>query len=241
MDDIHIGGETEVEMLQNLKIVLDRLYQNHLKIRLSKTKFFESECKLLGMIFSPVGKRVDPEKIRSIENFGPIDSVKKVQSFLGMVCYLSSFIPHFSTVCSPLFALLRDQKSKAFNLTPEAIEAYEALKKHISKCTMLYHINFENPLYLTCDASNYGCGSFLYQINSYPKNDEGKKAMLKDLGFEIDATSQVSAHFLVPGVAPGKQTPQVTDFLRDENLLKKFDCFNTLDPSLTMTEKIDPF
>jgi RNase H-like domain found in reverse transcriptase/Reverse transcriptase (RNA-dependent DNA polymerase) len=190
MDDIHIGGVTEKDMLKNLKIVFERVHQNHLKVRLSKTKFYEKQCKLLGMIFSNVGKQVDPEEVKAIENFGPLDSVKKVQAFLGMVCYLSSFIPHFSSSCTPLFNLLRDQKTKPFQLTQEAIDACEALKKYISKCCMLYHVDFNKPLYLRCDASNYACGAFLYQINIYSRTESGKQKMLEDLGFEICKESE---------------------------------------------------
>jgi hypothetical protein len=164
-------------MFENLKIVMDRLFQNNLKIRLSKTKFFESQCKLLGLIFSPVGKQVDPAKVAAIQNFGPIDNIKKVQCFLGMLAFLSSFIPHFSTACSPLYALLRNQKTQPFKLTNEAMEAYEQIKKYISQTTLLYHVNLEDPLYLSTDASNVGAGAFLYQIHAYEKNEKGKKQM----------------------------------------------------------------
>jgi hypothetical protein len=34
----------------------------NLKIQLSKTKLYEKELKILGMIFSKTGRQIDPEK-----------------------------------------------------------------------------------------------------------------------------------------------------------------------------------
>jgi hypothetical protein len=84
MDDLHIGGATERELMENLKIVLDRLHKFNLKIQLSKTKFFVQEVKVLGVIYSSVGKKVDPEKVKAIQEFPAIDTLKKTQCFLGM-------------------------------------------------------------------------------------------------------------------------------------------------------------
>ena len=190
---------------------------------------------MLGVIFSAQGKRIDPSKIKSIQEFGPIDTLKKVQTFLGMLAFVSSFIPHFSTACYPLYALLKDQKNKKFTLTVEAQEAYEMLKKTLSDQTILYHPNFEKYFYLMVDASNVGCGAFLYQLDVYENSEEGKNLMLEKLGF---IPEQNSTKFLIPGVSPGKKTPVVTNFMRDtEENVSKYDLFDTLNTEQTMTEK----
>jgi hypothetical protein len=236
MDDIHVGGKSPRELVDNLKILLDRLFKNNLKIRLSKTLFFPPKVCLLGVIFSAVGKQVDPSKVSTIRNFGPIDTLKKCQAFLGMLAFINSFIPHFSTVCAPLYNWLKDQKNKKFTLTKEAITAYEAIKEYVANTALLYHPNFEEPLYLATDASNVGVGGFLYQVKRYRKNEEGKKQMLQDLGFEIESTGMEP--YMLPGVCPGKNTPVVTDFLDDTDKLKKFDLLDTLNTEKTMTEKV---
>ena len=234
MDDIYVGANSEREMIDHLKIVMDRLYQFNLKIRLSKTKFFVKSIKLLGVIYTPTGKRVDPEKISAIQKFGAIDTVKKLQCFLGMLAYLASFIPHFSTVCAPLYALLK-KNNVPFKLTKEALVAYDVLKEYIGKTTMLYHVDLERPLYLSTDASNVGAGGFLYQIMAYEKNLSGYRKMMADLGFEIEKGAPA---YLLPGVSSGKNTPVVTEFVNDKSLIKKHDPLNTLDPTLTTTEKV---
>ncbi|MFN9941974.1 MAG: RNase H-like domain-containing protein, partial [bacterium] len=221
MDDLHIGGATERELMENLMIVLDRLHKFNLKIQLSKTKFFVCEVKVLGVIYSSTGKKVDPEKVKAIQEFPAIDTLKKTQCFLGMLAFLGSFIPHFSTTCSPIYALLKNQKEKKFTLTVEAMQAFEAIKKYISKTTMLYHPNFEKPFYLSTDASNLAAGAFLYQVEGYEKSEKGKKKMLQDLGFEIKGGG--GEPFILPGVSPGKNTPVVTEFAGDTDKIKQHD------------------
>ena len=236
MDDILIGATTNEEMIDNLIIVMSRLVKFNLKIRLSKTAFFIKEAKVLGVIFNAQGKRIDPAKTKAILNFGPIDTLKKTQTFLGMLAFISSFIPHFSTACYPIYSLLKDQKSKKFILTEEALTAYEKIKEYVKQETMLYHPDFNKNLYLAVDASQVGIGSFLYQIDAYPKTEQGKNKMLEKLGFEPE---QNNTKFLIPGISPGKNTPIVTDFMQQDNDYKKFDTFGTLTNDKTMTEKIE--
>ena len=235
MDDLLIGAANDQQMAEHLIEVMDRLAKFNLKIRLSKTHFFVKEIKVLGVIFSAQGKKVDPAKVKAISQFGPIDTLKKVQTFLGMLAFISSFIPHFSTACYPLYALLKDQKTKKFELTKEAMVAYDALKEFLKKETINYHPDFTKPLYLAVDASQVGCGAFLYQVDSYPKTEQGKAKMLKKLGFEPE---QKNTPYVLPGISPGKNTPVVTDFLRDPEDHKKWDKHNTLEQEVTMTEKL---
>jgi hypothetical protein len=233
MDDIIVGGMNNEDMMDNLIAVMKKLAEFNLKIRLSKTTFYTTSAKVLGVIFCAQGRRIDPDKIKAIQNFGPIDTLKKVQCFLGMLAFLSSFIPHFSSACYPLYALLKDQKKKPFQLTKEAVEAYEKLKECLSSETLLYHPNFEKDLYLSVDSSNVGIGSFLYQLDVYPKSKEGEKQMLENLGF---IPEQQNTKFLIPGISPGKNTP-IVDFLQENKSVNDFDKFGTLDASKTMTEK----
>ena len=236
MDDILIGAESEEEMIKHLKIIFKRLNDHNLKIQLSKTKFFETEIKVLGTIFSAQGKRVCPKRTQAINDFPKIKSVKMLQTFLGMLCFISSFIPNYSTACFPLFSLLKDQKNKKFEWTEEAELAYNAIKNYIKTSLMLYHPDFSKELYLAVDASNVACGSFLYQIDIFDKTPENKEALLKKFNFEPETSN---SHFLLPGVSPGKNTPIVTTFTKNESDIKNFAPFDNLNSTLTMTEKIE--
>jgi hypothetical protein len=62
MDDILVGANSNEEMVKHLKILFERLHSYNLKIRISKTKFFQREVKILGVIFSKEGKRLTLRK-----------------------------------------------------------------------------------------------------------------------------------------------------------------------------------
>jgi hypothetical protein len=131
--------------------------------------------------------------------------------------------------------LLKDQKTKKFQLTEEAMQAFHEIKEVIKQQTMIYHMQFDKPLYIATDASQVGAGGFLYQIDDYPNTEEGKNLMLSEFGY---IPEQDNAHFLIPGVSPGRKTPVVTDFLRKPVDLADIDSYGTITEDITMTEKL---
>ena len=57
MTYVIVGGKDEAELTKNLITVFEKLNAGNLKIQLSKVQFFESELKLLGVVFSKAGKK----------------------------------------------------------------------------------------------------------------------------------------------------------------------------------------
>jgi hypothetical protein len=239
MDDILVCGQTEEEMTKNLLAVFDRLHENNLKIQISKIKFFEDELKMLGVIFSRQGKKIDKSKISSICNFPEIKTIKQCQQFLGMLNFLSSFIPHFATRMYPVYCLLRKANQQNFVMTVEAQKSIDEVKEFLKKDTICYNPDFSQPFYLSVDASQVGVGALLYQVKIYERTNEGEKRMMSDFGFLPEKNLE---HFMLPGVSPGRNTPVVKAFLKNEESLNIGNnseiLKETLNPEKTMTEKI---
>jgi hypothetical protein len=76
-------------------------------------------------------ERILPE-VKVIVNFPEITSVKQLQRFLGMCCYLSSFVLHYSTMMYPVFQLLKKDSQRDFELTKEAELAITEIKEIIT-------------------------------------------------------------------------------------------------------------
>ena len=51
-----------------------------------------TETKFLGFVLSTEGMKMDPAKVRTILEWGPLKNVKGVRSFLGLVNYYRRFI-----------------------------------------------------------------------------------------------------------------------------------------------------
>ncbi|KAJ8404615.1 hypothetical protein AAFF_G00334780 [Aldrovandia affinis] len=66
LDYIVISSSCFDTHLQRLEMVLERLQQRNLKLKLSKCHFFQMEVRYLGHIISASEVAMDPEKINAV-------------------------------------------------------------------------------------------------------------------------------------------------------------------------------
>ena len=88
-------------------------------------------------------------------------SKKEVQTFLGMVQYLSKFSPRLSELSEPLRDLVHIHVP--FIWQPEHTQAVEAIKKEIAQAPVLKYYDPKKPTILQTDASIKGLGAVLLQ------------------------------------------------------------------------------
>ena len=86
---------------------------------------------------------------------------KQVQSFIGMINYLSKF----SAQLSELAELIRDlcKEKVPFNWGPEHESAFHLIKKEIAAAPILAYYNPNKSMILQTDVSCKGLGAFLLQ------------------------------------------------------------------------------
>jgi hypothetical protein len=101
---------------------------------------------LLGFIISEHGIEVNPEKISTITNMGPIWDLKGVQRVTRCLAALGHFISCLDKQGLPLYWLLR--KTNCFAWTPEAQEALDGLKALLTKAPILVPLAEGEPLLL---------------------------------------------------------------------------------------------
>jgi hypothetical protein len=66
IDDILIFSKNEEEHDKYLRMVLQKLRENQLYIKLNKCEFWLTEVSLLGHIISAGGIHVDPSKVKEV-------------------------------------------------------------------------------------------------------------------------------------------------------------------------------
>ena len=86
---------------------------------------------------------------------------KQVQSFIGMINYLSKFSPRLSELAKPVRELSKDKVT--FNLGPEHQQVLTQMKKEISSAPILAFYNTKRQTMLQTDASIKGLGACLHQ------------------------------------------------------------------------------
>nr|GEW80361.1 reverse transcriptase domain-containing protein [Tanacetum cinerariifolium] len=88
-------------------------------------------------------------------------TVKGVRSFLGHVSFYRRFIQDFSKIARPMTHLL--DKETPFVFSKDCIDAFETLKKKLTKASILVAPDWNLPFELMCDASNFVIGAVLGQ------------------------------------------------------------------------------
>ena len=105
IDAIIINSRNAEEHAHHLKLVMDRLRQAGLKVKLDKCRIAHTKVKLLGYIVGTDGITSNPEK--NITTMTAPTSVTAVRRFLGMTWYYRHTIPDYAKIAVPLIALKR--------------------------------------------------------------------------------------------------------------------------------------
>ena len=105
-------------------------------------------------------------KPQSDSGNGPTKDTE-IRRFTGMTGFFQRFIKGYSKIAKPLNDLLEGEASKLKNeeleLTPEALQAFEDLKKKCMMAPVLVFADFKKPFQLETDASREGLGTILLQ------------------------------------------------------------------------------
>ena len=85
-----------------------------------------------------------------------------MRSFLGLASYYRRFIPCFSQVATPLYALTK--KDASFEWTNTCQETFDQLKQVLTRAPLLAFPDFSKNFVLETDASGTGLGAVLSQV-----------------------------------------------------------------------------
>ncbi|XP_056149830.1 uncharacterized protein LOC130124400 [Lampris incognitus] len=126
-------------------LVLKRLLQHYLIVKLEKCEFHATTVSFLGSILSPSGMSVDPEKVRAVSEWVQPKSVRQIKQFMGFANFYRRFIRGFSTIA----ALINDTTKKSsspFRWTPQADRAFARLKHCLTSSPVTVHADSALPL-----------------------------------------------------------------------------------------------
>ena len=161
LDDIIIFYKNMAEYVKHLKIVLHRLKNANLKLKLSKCKFARDKLEYLGLVVSGEGISPSTSKVETWFKYARPINIKQVQSFLGLASNYWRFIKDFSKIASPLHRLTT--KKKCFEWDNECETAFNDLRTALTSEKVLAYPDFDLVFKLETDASNYGLGAVLSQ------------------------------------------------------------------------------
>ncbi len=130
IDDILIYSRSLEEHITHLRLVLERIKDAGLKLKLSKCAFVRQEVEYLGHVLTPEGLKTNPKLVESVADFPTPRDLKELRQFLGLCSYYRRFINRFSTIEQPLHQLTR--KDIAFTWSEECQTSFTTLKQHLT-------------------------------------------------------------------------------------------------------------
>ena len=161
LDDIIIYSNNELEHVEHIRLVCERLRQHNLKIAIHKCKFFKKRIEYLSHVIEDGQLLPNPLKVEAINKIQPPINVKQIQAFLGLASYYRKFIKSFSQIASPLIQLT--EKNKRFEWDETCSTAFNILKTALVSEQILILPDFNEEFVLDTDACGYGAGAVLSQ------------------------------------------------------------------------------
>jgi hypothetical protein len=204
LDDVLIASESLDIHLETLRQVFKRFLDAGVRLSLTKCILLSKSVQYLGHMVDEDGLHTAPSTTKAIINAPEPSNAGQLRAFLGLVNYYGKFVNDLSTVCSPLYQLLRKDTSWQWN--DEQRTAFKTLKRILSSPPILCHYEPSLPIGLAADASSYGVGVSLF--HTFPDGSERPIAYASktlNSSQRIYAQIEKEAYGIIFGVSKFKQ------------------------------------
>jgi len=161
LNDILIYATTITELVYWMHKVFQLLLKLDLYLRPAKCSFNQTSVEYLGLIISKGELRMDPIKLKAVQDWPKPKKVKDIQQFLGFCNFYHHFVQDYSILARPLFDLTKKDTPWAWTHLQE--NAFTALQQALTSALVLILPDYDKPFTLITDASNYATGSILEQ------------------------------------------------------------------------------
>ncbi|XBI56747.1 hypothetical protein VPH35_038280 [Triticum aestivum] len=162
VDDIVVKSREERTLIQDLEETFASLRNMDLRLNLEKCVFGVPSDKLLGFLVSHRGIEANPEKVKAIDDMSPSQTLKEMQKLAGCVTSLGYFISKLGERALPFFKLMK--KKGSFEWTPEAVQAFQDLKRHLTSPPVMVAPRPLEPLVLYLAATPYSASVALVAV-----------------------------------------------------------------------------
>jgi hypothetical protein len=162
LDDLLVT--TKLDFKDHLKcvgLVLDRIQKAGLKINAEKSFFAMPHLEYLGYWITRTGIQPIPKKVDAIQALAEPTNKKELRHFIGVVNYYRDMWVRRSHVLAPLAKLT--SKEVKWHWGKEESQAFQTMKKLISKQVLLAFPDFTKPFIIHTDASHTQLGAVISQ------------------------------------------------------------------------------
>lgn len=163
IDDIVVYSRTFEDHLKQVDLVLKAIANSGITLSPPKCHLVYCSIVVLGNKVSRLGLSMHHEKLRAVwELEAPCDR-KRLESFLGLAIYFSSYILYFSWMANPLFKCLQ-RKETPFTWTEELQNCFQLIKLTLASAPVRGHPEAGQAYRLYMGASDYTIAGALQQL-----------------------------------------------------------------------------
>lgn len=160
-DDVKVQGTTEERHDIHLLETVERAFKAGLKFNPDKCHIKKQEIEYFGRIITPLGVKPCPKKVKAISNIEAPTNKQELQSLLGTVNFMSTFVSNLTSKTHLMRSLLK--RDKHFIWTNDMQKELDLVKMSIADAVQLNHYDPNKPAVIETDASLKGLGAVLLQ------------------------------------------------------------------------------
>ena len=163
VDDIMIVGKkpSHSDHDQGLTTLLETVRKCNAWLNYDKLHYKKQEVDFIGETHTTSSHKPVKNKVTAITKMTASTNKKQVQSFIGIINYLSKLSARLSEIMKPIWELAKDKVP--FNWGPEHQSAFTQMKQEIISAPILVYYNPKKQTVLQTDASIKGLGTCLLQ------------------------------------------------------------------------------
>ena len=164
-DNFLIMANSYEELFTRFKMVIGRANEFNLVLKMAKSKFGFNRVDFFGYVIENGTVRLDETRWNKLQDVKFPTKLKEMQRFLGACLFFSRFILNYSSLSAPL----NEMTSKDFDWNPKTftkdyVTHFENLKESLANSCTLHLPDYTKRFALFADASEYGVGAALTQI-----------------------------------------------------------------------------
>ena len=160
-DDVCVYGENSEVHDRNLTKLMERAQEEGLVFSSAKCLINQRSISFCGNTCTDNGITADDDKVRDIQNIPKPENREDLHRFIGMMSYLSQFIPHFAEKAHTLRVLLKKDVPWMWDVDHQ--KSVDELKHAVSSSACLEYYGPTATVQLEVDASMKGLGIALVQ------------------------------------------------------------------------------
>ena len=141
MYDVTVSGD-ETTHDERLQKFLERASKQGLKLNKEKCKIRQTQVAYVGHLLTSEGLKIDPRKVKAVQEMPEPQSKEDVKRLLGFVQFLSRYLPSLSK------------------------ESFEKIKKLVSEAPVLQYYDVTKPVKIQCDASGESLEQCYYKTKN---------------------------------------------------------------------------